>query len=227
MPNHQRNNPITHEDACARVASRFHERWLRIYVGSKLRSDPIFPAAFELLRDSNQPLVDLGCGVGLLAFYLRERDFRPPISGLDRDRRKIERAQTVADRRYEGLRFVHRDVSSPLSQTGNVVLADLLHYLSPNDQKILLEGLAPYVAPGGLIVIRDCPRDDNARFRLTRWAERFAQFTNWNVRTVLHFPSREEILAAFDPSEFSACVEPLWGRTPFNNHLFVFRRRAS
>ena len=45
------------------------------YAGRKLRRDPIFPAAYELLRESNEPLLDVGCGVGLLAFYLRERNF--------------------------------------------------------------------------------------------------------------------------------------------------------
>ena len=64
-----------HEEACARVAARFEERWLRIYVNWKLRTDPIYLTAFDLFRNSDQPLVDIGCGVGLLAFYLRERNF--------------------------------------------------------------------------------------------------------------------------------------------------------
>ena len=215
-----------HELACARVAARFRERWLRFYVGKKLRSDPVFPAAFELLRESREPLVDLGCGVGLLAFYLRERNFRPPIIGLDRDGRKIERAKTVARDAYRDLEFLERDVCGPIGQTGNIVLFDLLHYLRPNDQRDLLERLAARVAPGGMLVIRECPRDRNARFWLTLLGERFAQITTWNVRAPLHFPTRENILAAFAPNEFSRTVEPLWGRTPFNNHLFIFRRRA-
>lgn len=216
-----------HEDACARVAARFGERWLRIYAGRKLRSDPIFPAAFELFGNLEQPLVDVGCGVGLLAFYLRERNFLPPIRGLDRDGRKIERANAVAQGVYRGLEFVERDVSEPIAWTGNFVLFDLLHYLPPNDQASLLARLAERVAPGGLLVIRDCPRDHNARFWLTHWAERFAQATTWNIRTALHFPAREAIFSAFPEDQFSREVAPLWGRTPFNNHLFIFRRHEA
>jgi SAM-dependent methyltransferase len=215
-----------HACACARVAARFRERWLRLYAGKKLRSDPVFAAAFALLRQSNEPLVDLGCGVGLLAFYLRERNFRPPIIGIDRDGRKIERANAVARAAYRDLEFQEADVCGPIRQTGNIVLFDLLHYLSPNDQQNLLKRLARHVAPGGLLVIRECPRDRNVRFWLTFLAERFAQITTWNVTTSLHFPSREEILASFSPNDFSHTLEPLWGRTPFNNHLFIFRRPA-
>ncbi len=218
---------IAHEDACARVAARFEERWLRIYARRKLRSDPIFSAAFRLLRESSEPLLDVGCGVGLLAFYLRERNFLPPISGLDRDGRKIGRANAVANGLYHDLDFVEQDVCDPIAQTGNIVLFDLLHYLSPDDQARLLERLAPRVASGGLLIIRDCPRDGNARFWLTHWAERFAQATTWNMKASLHFPTRENVFAAFDEERFSRSVAPLWGRTPFNNHLFIFRRRAA
>ena len=216
-----------HEDACTRVAGRFGERWLRIYAGRKLRSDPIFPTAFELLRESRQPLVDVGCGVGLLAFYLRERNFLPPISGLDRDGRKIERANAVAAGVYHDLDFIEQDVCESIAQSGNIVLFDLLHYLRPNDQARLLDRLTPRVAPGGLLVIRDCPRDGNARFWLTHLAERFAQTTTWNMKAALHYPTREQIFAAFAEDQFSRTVAPLWGRTPFNNHLFIFRRHAA
>jgi SAM-dependent methyltransferase len=224
-----KNGPdaVGHEDACARVAARFRERWLRSYAWRKLRSDPIFPAAFELLRESGEPLLDVGCGVGLLAFYLRERNYLPPISGLDRDGRKIARANTVTKGVYLGLDFIEQDICDPIAQTGNIVLFDLLHYLCPDDQTRLLARLATRIAPGGLLLIRDCPRDGNLRYWLTHLAERFAQATTWNVKTSLHFPTRENIFAAFDTERVSGTDRPLWGSTPFNNYLFVFRRRAA
>jgi 2-polyprenyl-3-methyl-5-hydroxy-6-metoxy-1,4-benzoquinol methylase len=222
-----KTHPVEHERACARVAAHFRELWLRLYVGRKLRSDPAYPAAWALLGGSGETLIDVGCGVGLLGFYLRERNFQAPIVGLDRDRRKISRAQAVVRRSgYRELDFREEDVSAATPPTGNVVLFDVLHYLAPNEQARLLQRLIPCVAPGGLLVIRDCPRDGNARFWVTYLAERFAQATTWNIRTPLHFPTREKISAFFSPNDFSSRIEPLWGGTPFNNHLFIFRRRA-
>ena len=75
----------SHEEACARVAALYPQRWLRYYASGKLRSDTVFALAFELVRNSDEPLLDVGCGVGLLPFYLRERGFRSPILGLDTD----------------------------------------------------------------------------------------------------------------------------------------------
>jgi 2-polyprenyl-3-methyl-5-hydroxy-6-metoxy-1,4-benzoquinol methylase len=218
---------VEHERACARVAAHFNERWLRIYARRKLRFDPVFRTAFHLLRGSNNALIDVGCGVGLLAFYLRERNFQPPIIGFDRDGRKIRRARAIGRSSYRDLEFVEQDVCDSIGQNGNIVLFDLLHYLRPNEQARLLERLAQRVAPGGLLVIRDCPRDRNLRFWLTHLGERFAQITTWNVNAPLHYPTREKICGAFSPNEFVGTVKPLWGRTPLNNYLFIFRRRAA
>jgi 2-polyprenyl-3-methyl-5-hydroxy-6-metoxy-1,4-benzoquinol methylase len=217
------NCEIKHEEACARVASRFQSRWLQSYVASKLRSDPVYGAVFALLRDSSEPVVDVGCGVGLLAFYLRERGFEPRITGLDSDGRKISRARAAA-RGTRDVDFLQQNACTEIPGTGNIVLLDLLHYLKPDEQISLLTRLGDSIPPGGLLVIRDCPRDASLRFWLTFAAEKFAQSIFWNTASPLHFPNRDALTAIFAARDFSATVKPLWGRTPFNNHLFVFRK---
>jgi len=221
----RRGEVSAHELACARVAAQFSERWLRGYVESKLRRDPVYPAAYELFRDSDEPILDIGCGLGLLAFYLRERDCRQPILGLDVDLRKIRRGIGTAAH-YSDIDFRCQDIQEPISAfSGNIALFDVLHYLPPAEQTSLLSRLARSVVPGGSLVIRECPRDTGPRFLMTWLAEKFAQAVSWNLNTPLHFPSRERINAAFNEAEFERKSRPLWGATPFNNQLFVFRRR--
>ena len=217
-----------HEQACERVASLFAARWLRHYVSSKLRSDPVFPAAFELLNKSRQPILDVGCGVGLLAFYLRERRSEATVVGVDTDARKIRQGIAAAQGRYDGIEFVEQDARKELPPfQGNVALLDVLHYLAPADQATLLSELAARVAPGGLLLLRDAPREQTARFWATYVGEVFAQTISWNIGAPLHFPTRESIVAAFDEAEFTREERPAWGGTPFNNRLFIFRRRSA
>ena len=217
--------PNEHEQACERVAALFGARWLRHYVGSKLRSDPVFAAAFHLLKDSSEPLLDVGCGVGLLAFYLRERGVEVPVIGVDTDARKIRQGVAVAGK-YRGIEFIKHDVRKALPAfRGNVAVLDVVHYLAPADQRALLEELAARVAPGGLLLLRDAPREPTARFWMTYAGEVFAQTISWNIGAPLHFPTRGSIDAAFAPEEFTREEQPAWGGTPFNNRLFVFRRR--
>jgi 2-polyprenyl-3-methyl-5-hydroxy-6-metoxy-1,4-benzoquinol methylase len=220
-----KGNAAEHENACARVASHFRRRWLRHYVLGKLRQDRIYPTAYELLRSSAAPILDVGCGVGLLAFYLRERGGRQPVLGLDVDARKIRCGAEIAAGPYRDVELRFHDVSKTVPDfSGNIALFDVLHYLPPAKQAALLTRLADCVEPGGMLIIRDCPRDAGPRYWITWLAERFAQAISWNLQAALHFPTRAGIDEAFGATEFERESRPLWGASPFNNHIFIFRR---
>jgi 2-polyprenyl-3-methyl-5-hydroxy-6-metoxy-1,4-benzoquinol methylase len=218
-----------HDRACIQVAQRFREKWLRMYAARKLKNDPVFATAFELFRDCDDPILDIGCGVGLLGAYLRERGLEQAVIGIDCDGRKIARARETAARgKYRDLEFVEGDAqATPPGFRGNVVLFDVLHYIPAPQQTNLLEQIAICVGPGGILAIRDAPRDATPRFWATFVGEVFAQALTWNVAARLDFPSRDSLCSAFDHRDFEAESRPLWGRTPFNNHLFVFRRRSA
>ena len=217
-----------HEGACARVAAQFQERWLRRYVRGKLRHDRIYPTAYELLRSSGNPILDIGCGVGLLAFYLRERACRQAVLGLDVDARKIRYGTKIAAARYDAIELRFHDVQGAMPVfSGNIMLFDVLHYLPHAAQTTLLSHLADCVAPGGVLIIRDCPRERRPRFWMTVLMEKMAQAVSWNLNTPLHFPSRASIDDVFSAHEFQRESRPLWGTSPFNNHIFIFRRTAA
>jgi len=224
----RRENAAQHQNACARVAHQFRSPWLRHYVRGKLRSDRIYSAAYDLLGRSAEPILDVGCGVGLLAFYLRERACAQPILGLDLDARKIGYGAAVAARNYRDIELRFQNVEEALPDfCGNVALFDVLHYLPARAQAALLSLLARRVAPGGILLIRDSIREMRPRYWITWLAEKFAQTISWNVDGALHFPSRDSIDDVFDHREFERESHPLWGRSPFNNHIFIFRRNAA
>jgi SAM-dependent methyltransferase len=208
------------EDVRARVASLYESRFLQGYARGKIARDPAYAAAFRALPDA--PLLDLGCGAGVLAFYLRERGFTAPILGIDHDAKKIA-AATRAASRYQGLSFREGDARAPISFQGSTVMLDLLHYFDEPTQRAILRAAAARTPPGGVVVIRDALRDGTWRYRATYAQESFSRLIGWLRAERLHFPTRALIVDAF--AGFDAEVTPMWGRTPFNNYLFVFRRR--
>ncbi len=210
-------------DVYGRVADRFTSRFLRSYTRSKLRRDPVYRAVFERLRGSSAPLFDVGCGIGLLEFFLRESGFANPITGIDHDPRKVAEANAIASR-YSGLEFRAGDARDPMPAGANVALLDVLHYFSDDDQARILRNAASAVAYGGLVVIRDAIRDGSLRYRITAMQERFSRAIRWLRAERLNFPSQSQITAPF--AGFVEEVVPMWGGTPFNNYLFVFRRSA-
>ncbi len=211
-----------------RIARRYEGRWLQGYARGKLRRDPVFAAVFECLKDEPLPVLDAGCGVGLLEFYLRERGFAAPLHGFDFDAPKIAQAQRIASAHYGGVTFSVAATDHALpGERGHVVILDVLHYLPADAQRDLLERTAAHVAPGGLCVIRETPRDGSWRFRATQLEERFIHSILWMKSGAVHFPTIDEVIAPFERRGFSAEVRPLWGRTPFNSHLFILRAPAA
>jgi 2-polyprenyl-3-methyl-5-hydroxy-6-metoxy-1,4-benzoquinol methylase len=206
-----------------RIARHYSGPWLRCYARGKLWRDPVFAAAFDLVKDSPLPVLDVGCGVGLFEFYLRERGFIQPLFGVDFDAGKIARAQRIAGRAYCDITFTVGDVLATGDFRGHVVLFDVLHYLSAERQAALLEHLAGHVAPGALCLIRATPREANWRFRVTQLQEFFLRACLWMKSGAVHYPAVEEIVAPFRARGFACEVKPLWGYTPFNSHIFIFR----
>ncbi|HEX9163841.1 MAG TPA: class I SAM-dependent methyltransferase [Thermoanaerobaculia bacterium] len=211
-------------DAARLVAEQFGSPFLRSYARSKLKIDPVYPAVLELLRGSTAPLYDIGCGVGLLEFFLRASGFPHAITGIDHDARKVAKANELASR-YSGLEFRSGDARDPVPSGTNVVLIDVLHYFSDADQRLILASAAAAVPPRGIVIIRDAVRDNSLRYRITVAQEGFSRAVHWLRAERLNFPTRDTITSAFDG--FEAEVVPMWGRTPFNNYLFVFRRSGA
>lgn len=212
----------TGETAIARL---FDSRWNRHYAAAKLRSDPLYQALAAALRDSALPLLDVGCGIGLSAFFLRRQGIGVPVHGLDYDERKIEAADAAAKRGgFTGLSFARHDARGGLpDHHGNVCILDILQFFEPASQETLLREAATRVAPGGLLLIRSGLRDDSLRFKITVAGDLFAKATFWMKAAPAHYPAAADfhrILAPHGTVE----IRPLWGRTPFNNHWIAMRR---
>ena len=202
------------------VAALFDSRFLRGYARSKLARDPVYAAVASRLPEL--PLLDLGCGLGLLALSLRRRGFRSPVTGIDHDAKKIDAARKAAEGAID---FRRGDVRDAVDFQGSVALLDVLHYFSDEDQSRILRNARSCVAPGGVVIIRDAIRDGSWRYRTTYVAETFARAIGWLRGERLNFPARDAIVSAFDG--FDCEVVPMWGGTPFNNYLFVFSARSS
>ena len=71
-----------HESARASVTSLYGNRWLKGYVRGKLRIDPMHGMVFEYLRETSLPILDLGCGIGILLYYLCHRGLQLRAVGV-------------------------------------------------------------------------------------------------------------------------------------------------
>jgi len=200
--------------------------WNRWYIPSKFRTDPLYRAVFDQYHDSEFPLLDIGCGLGLLAFYLRHRGLTFPIRGVDYDRHKIRAARTAAAAgEFPNLDFQTCDARQGLpAHSGNVAILDILQFFQPQEQQDILRQAAERLAPGAKLVIRSGLRDTTWRFRITVVGDLFASVTRWMKASPTCYPHADDFTDALS-CYGEVTITPLWGNTPFNNHLIVLTRR--
>lgn len=206
-----------------RIAGRFARRLHRGYARNKLRLDPAYAATAELVAGTPDALLDVGCGLGLLGFYLREMGYAGDYLGIDFDAEKIEAGRAAAEGTYRDMTLVAARATELPEFSGHVALLDVLHYMGQEAQQKLLRDAAARVAPGALLVIRNVLREPGWRFRATVIEERLIHAVRWIGTPATHFPRPEEIRSPLEQAGFSVAIRPLWGRTPFNSYLIVAR----
>ena len=198
------------------------------YVQGKLRSDPLYPGVLAALRGSTAPLLDLGCGLGLLAHALRGDGQAMAYRGVDTDAAKIARAARAAHRAsLADATFEVVDLARTLPEhRGSVALLDVLQYLGADVQRDLLAGIAAMLVPDAVLVIRSPVADDGGRSRTTRIADGLAHRIGWMGMRPQDYPTLDGLRTELEAHGLHVDCTPLYGRTPFNNWLVVARIAA-
>jgi len=205
-------------------AQRFGNRRDYYYSRGKLGSDPLYPGVLAALEDAPAaPLLDIGCGLGLLAHVLHQHGSALAYHGLDIDADKVARAERASARAaLPHARFTCVDASAALpAHHGNVALLDVLQYLPAAAQTRLLHEAAARVAPGARLVIRTVLADNSGRDRTTRITDMLAHLVGWMGTRPRHYPDAGSLRAPLERAGLQLRMTPLYGNTPFNNWLIV------
>lgn len=198
------------------------------YAWSKLATDPLYVGAADALRHAQGPLLDLGCGIGLLAHALRAQNVLMPYRGVDVDKNKIESAKAAAIRApLSEVDFEVVDLGARFpDHRGSVSLLDVLQFLAPERHAPLIEAALDCLTPGACLVIRTGLHRDNWRMRITRSVDHLSRWWGWMNASPQRYPKREDLESLFESCGVSASFTPLRGHTPFENWLVVIKAEA-
>ena len=196
------------------------------YAQTKLRTDPLYPSVCDALRDTRAPLLDIGCGLGLLAHALRADGQTMAYRGYDNDAGKIERARGAARRcGLEGVEFGTADLGARLpSHRGSVALLDVMQFVPEDAQVRAVDACIAMLEPGAKLVIRTGLADGSHRAQVTRAVDVFAKVVGWMNAAPIHYPDAEMLRARFDAAGLRSEFMSLRGNTPFNNFRIVATR---
>jgi SAM-dependent methyltransferase len=207
------------------------------FARGKLRGDPVFRAILELgLLSGHRRTLDLGCGQGLLAAWLRaaahccyERGIWPrtwppaprpeSMRGIELITREVDRARRALGPAFE---VVQADIRSAVFGTADaVVILDVLHYVPAPAQRDVLQRARAALPVGGLLLLRVSDTSGGLRFRFTQWVDQAILLTRGHGGVTLHCRPIDQWRQLLSECGFDSRAEPMSHGTPFANVLLI------
>jgi 2-polyprenyl-3-methyl-5-hydroxy-6-metoxy-1,4-benzoquinol methylase len=147
--------------------------FLEWYMRIKTRLEKNYQVFHELVPAQGK-ILDIGCGYGFMSYMLSFTSAQRNITGLDYDEDKIDTANNCFSK-TDMINFVHSDVMGfAFEKYDAIILADMLHYLQPTEQKLVIEKCTNNLNPGGMVIIRDGDADKEMQHQKTKLTEYFS-----------------------------------------------------
>jgi 1-acyl-sn-glycerol-3-phosphate acyltransferase len=180
---------------------------LEHYLRVKIRLENNY-SYFNTVLPKTGVITDLGCGYGFLAYMLNFTSKHRMIYGFDYDEDKITTAQNNISKNGH-IEFCSADILTvKLPKSDAFVINDVLHYLTFENQDLLLKRCVENLRPGGMIVVRDGNSEETQRHKgtkLTEWfSVKFLKFNKLENRQ-LYFTNESRIRRFAEEHGF--CVE--------------------
>lgn len=204
------------------------------YVRVKTVSDPIAQMIANVGGETEAALgevLDIGTGRGQLPILLLELGRATRAHGVDWDEAKIAEATRAAAGHVPAsgepqaaldATFARGDArTAPLRPADTVLLIDVLHYFTIEEQDAILDRAIACVRPGGRIIVREADTERGWRSRMTLLEERIFTALGYNRGERVKFRPAREIEEHMVRAGLTCTVEPAWGKTPFSNVLII------
>jgi SAM-dependent methyltransferase len=224
----------------ARAPYRSVGRFAYEFARGKLAGDPAYRAILERgLLQGRRRVLDLGCGLGLLAAVLRaaercSQDGLWPagwpaaprgisIRGIELMPRTVERARRALGASAE---IVQGDIRvAEFGAADAVVILDVLHYIEAEAHRALLARVHHALAPAGLLLLRVGDAAGGLRFRIGQFWDKAVMLARGRGCSRLHCRSLAQWRSLLLECGFDSQVISTSEGTPFANVLLCARPR--
>jgi SAM-dependent methyltransferase len=206
------------------------------FARGKLRGDPVFRALLERgLLLGRSRILDLGCGQGLLAAWLKAalhcyerggwpRSWPPapkPYStrGIELMLRDVQRARVALGHDCE---ISQGDIrSAEFGTTDAVVILDVLHYITREEQRQVIKRVRAALPADGLLLLRIGDAGGGLRFRYSQLVDKLVMWFRGHASVATYCRSAGQWHALLCDCGFDVQRTPMSEGTRFANVLLI------
>lgn len=137
---------------------------------------------------SEQTVLDVGCGTGTLTLLIKQAHPSVAIHGLDIDVGILQIAQRKAKRAGQNILWQQGAATSlpyPDQSFDHVCASLLLHHLTRQDKQLMLREALRVLKPGGMLHVVDFGKPHDFGMGLISWLMRWFEEIHDNVRGLL------------------------------------------
>lgn len=197
------------------------EEW---YIRIKVKMEKNYRLFNELIPPQGQ-ITDIGCGFGMLCYMLAMLSDKRKLLGIDYDEDKIGVARH-AWLKNEQTDFVYANaLEFNLPESDVFILSDILHYMSYENQELLLKKCIRLLKPNGMIIIRDGNKSDKKKHKVTKFTEllstRIIRFNK--TQEELCFTSEQQVQHIAESCNMN--LETIKNDKYTSNTLYLFRKQ--
>jgi uncharacterized protein len=200
------------------IYRRFYSPLSRLYV--LIRERILLYKEIEFHTPKEGLIYDLGCGYGLLSYYLGITSEKRKIIGFDFNKTRVNAAKEAFDD-MSNITFSTEDLSksNKLKRCSCIILYDILHHISYNNQKRLLETCKRFLQEEGILIIKEI--DNKKKFKL---------FYTWLLDKIvtkgdkLYFSGKKELVLGLKGMGFSVSSYDIDKYCPYPHYIIVARK---
>jgi cyclopropane fatty-acyl-phospholipid synthase-like methyltransferase len=180
-------------------------------------------------------ILDLGCGQGLLAAWLKAAlhcyesgswpQGWPPAPkprstrGIELMIRDVERARAALGPECE---ISQGDIrSAEFGTTDAVVILDVLHYIGREEQLQVLKRVRAALPARGLLLLRIGDAEGGLRFRYSQWVDKLVMLFRGHATVATHCRSADQWREILNECGFDVQATPMSHGTRFANVLMI------
>jgi 2-polyprenyl-3-methyl-5-hydroxy-6-metoxy-1,4-benzoquinol methylase len=116
-------------------------------------------------------IVDVGCGAGIIAMYIAQKNKKRSVTGYDFNKYRIANLNRVIknNKTFSRLKFYAKDFTkdSKIISADAVLMVDLLHHVDKETQLELLKIVKSKLNKGGVLIIKEIAKDYSHRNFIT------------------------------------------------------------